>query len=481
MWVCGLLLAGSLSLAVGADPSPRTELPDTPLGRRVSVFVDVFQKGDRPGIVGFFERNLSAQALSQRPAAERADRILRLRTDLGQVTVRRADERPPASVVVIVEGERQRLSKLTFDFAPALPHHLLGIKVDDADADDLAGPPRPMTESEALTAIEQAMSEAAAADTFSGVVLVARDGRPLLHKAWGLASREFAVANRPDTKFNLGSINKLFTQVALGQLLEQGRISLDDPLGKHLPDYPNREAASRVTIRHLVAMQSGIGNIFGPKFEATPKDRLRRNADFLPLFAAEPLLFEPGKESRYSNGGYVVLGEVIARVSGEDYHDYVRKHVFQPAGMADTDSYEADAVVPNLAEGYTRDEEGERASNAPRRRNVYSRPARGSAAGGGYSTAEDLLRFASALLADRLLTPAWTDWIVARVEPAPGRPPADRTRGGIAYTGGAPGINAALELDRDPAWTVIVLANDDPPTANRMAKKVRRLIDAIQN
>jgi len=99
-----------------------------------------------------------------------------------------------------------------------------------------------------------------------------------------------------------------------------------------------------------------------------------------------------------------------------------------------------DAVVPNLAEGYTRDEEGERASNAARRRNVYSRPARGSAAGGGYSTAEDLLRFASALLADRLLTPAWTDWIVARVEPAPGKPPADRTRGGIAYTGGAPGI-----------------------------------------
>jgi len=149
--------------------------------------------------------------------------------------------------------------------------------------------------------------------------------------------------------------------------------------------------------------------------------------------------------------------------------------------MADTDSYEADAVVPNLAEGYARDEEGERPSNAVRRRNVYSRPARGSAAGGGYSTAQDLLRFGSALLADRLLTPPWTDWIVARVEPAPGKPPADRTRGGIADTGGAPGVNAALELDRDPAWTVIILANDDPPTASRMAKKVRRLIDAMQN
>jgi CubicO group peptidase (beta-lactamase class C family) len=480
MWACGLLLAGLVSLAAEGDLPAGTGLPDTPLGRRVGVFLDAFRKADRPGIVGFFEQNLTVQALAQRPAAERADRILRLRTELGQVTLRRADERPPASLVVIVEGERQGLSKLTFDFAPAPPQQLLGIKLDEADADDLAGPPRPLSAPEALSAIEQAVSEAAAADAFSGVVLVARDGRRLLHRAWGLASRELSVLNRPDTKFNLGSINKLFTQVALGQLLGQGRLSLDDPLGKHLPDYPNREAAARVTIRHLVEMRSGIGNIFGPAFDATPKDRLRRNADFLPLFAAEPLLFEPGTESRYSNGSYVVLGEVIARVSGEDYHEYVRRHVFQPAGMVDTDSYDADAVVPNLAEGYTRGGENEGASNAPRRRNLYSRPARGSAAGGGYSTAPDLLRFASALLADRLLAPAWTDWIVARVEPAPGKPPADRTRAGIAYTGGAPGINAALEVDRDPARTVIVLANDDPPAATRVARKVRRLIDAVQ-
>ena len=98
MWVCSLLLAGSFPLVVGAGPSPRAELPDTPLGRRVSVFVDAFQRADRPGIVGFFEQNLSAEALLQRPAAERADRIVRLRTDLGQVTVRRADQRATASL-----------------------------------------------------------------------------------------------------------------------------------------------------------------------------------------------------------------------------------------------------------------------------------------------------------------------------------------------------------------------------------------------
>jgi CubicO group peptidase (beta-lactamase class C family) len=235
-----------------------------------------------------------------------------------------------------------------------------------------------------------------------------------------------------------------------------------------------------VTIRQLLEMQSGIGDFFGAKFEATPKDRLRKNVDFLSLFAADPLLFEPGKETRYSNGGFVVLGEVIARVSGRDYHDYVREHVYGRAGMTDTDSFDADASVPNLAEGYTRGGGGDASTRmATRRRNIYSRPARGSAAGGGYSTAEDLLRFGAALTADRLLAAPWTEWVLTRSEPAPGKPLGDRRGGGLGVAGGAPGINAAFELDRESGWTVVVLANDDPPMATQMAQKVRRLLDAV--
>jgi CubicO group peptidase (beta-lactamase class C family) len=336
-----------------------------------------------------------------------------------------------------------------------------------------------MSEAEALAAIEKAASEAAAADRFSGVVLVARDGKVLLHRAWGLASREYEVANRPDTKFNLGSINKIFTRVAVGQLVEAGRLSLDDTVGKHLPDYPNPDAR-KATVRQLLEMKSGIGDFFGEEFEATPKDRLRRNSDYLPLFAKKPLLYPPGTDRRYSNGGYVVLGEIVAKASGRGYHEYVRESVYGRAGMADTESYEADVPVPNLAEGYTRSWDGEDRTDGPRRRNIYTRPARGSAAGGGYSTGPDLLRFATALQADRLLSPSFTEWFMTGAGPVPGPVPGDRKRGAFGFAGGAPGISALLEIDRKTGLVVVVLANDDPPAATSLGKEIGRLLGAIR-
>jgi CubicO group peptidase (beta-lactamase class C family) len=177
-----------------------------------------------------------------------------------------------------------------------------------------------------------------------------------------------------------------------------------------------------------------------------------------------------------------VLGEIVSRVSGIDYYSYVRKNIYEPAGMTNTDSYEADIPVPNLAAGYTRIWEGMARETGPRRNNIYSRPARGSAAGGGYSTAEDLLRLANALASDKLLSPAYTEWIMTGVEPSSTRklPPGPRTRGGLGFAGGAPGINALLEMDRETGYTVIVLGNYDPPAAVNVGKKVRRLLAAIK-
>jgi CubicO group peptidase (beta-lactamase class C family) len=467
------------------QPAPAQEatraLPDTPAGRRVEAFLTAFGSGDASQLERFFVASTNPQSAAARPPAQRALRVGAVRQELGSVKLRKVEAKSPESITIFVEGDRGQLLGIGFRFEPGPDCWLAGLTVDEATPEDLAGPAPPMTEQEALVALDRAIEQAVGADEFSGAVLVARRGKPVFQKAWGMASKEFDVPNRPDTKFNLGSINKIFTRIAVAQLVEKGKLTLDDTIGKHLAGYPNREAAAKVTIRQLLEMQSGIGDFFGVRFDSTPKDRFRHNADFLPMFADQPLAFPPGTQRQYSNGSYVVLGEIVARISETDYYDYVRDHIFVPAGMKDTDSYETDVPVANLAEGYTRNWDDVERTSGPRRRNIYTRPARGSAAGGGYSTAPDLLRFTEALVGDRLSSPPYTDWILTGAEPQPGQ--GGRTGapagGGLGIAGGAPGINAALEFDAATGDTIIVMSNYDPPAAMEIAKKARRIIGAI--
>ena len=230
---------------------------------------------------------------------------------------------------------------------------------------------------------------APATDEFSGAVLVARNGEVLLEDAWGLADRKAGTPNTTDTKFRIGSMNKMFTAVATLQLVEAGKLALDDPIGKHLPDYPNQDVASQVTVRHLLTHSGGTGDIFGPEFERN-RLTLREHRDYVDLYGSRAPEFEPGSRFEYSNYGFVLLGALIEAVSGESYYDYVRSNVFQPAGMTSTDSLPETDNVPNRAIGYMRAGDGWEP-------NTDTLPWRGTAAGGGYSTVGDLLRFAQAL------------------------------------------------------------------------------------
>ena len=195
------------------------------------------------------------------------------------------------------------------------------------------------------------------------------------------------------------------------------------------------------------------------------------------LFADLPLEFEPGSRQQYSNGGYIVLGAIIEKVSGRSYDDYVQEHICRPAGMLDTESYERDAPVPNRAIGYTRDE-GRAAG--PRHSNRETLPARGSSAGGGYSTAPDLLNLAMAVHGNRLLTPPYTTWFVTRVEPsAASVPDSGRTRS-FGWLGGSPGVNAAFKSNAATGYTLIVLSNYDPPSATEISREIEKLLSQIR-
>lgn len=288
---------------------------------------------------------------------------------------------------------------------------------------------------------------------FSGVVLLARDGKLLWRVARGMADRGTAKPIDVETAFNLGSINKLFTGIAVRQLAATGKLHLDSTIAAYWPAYPNREVARQVTISQLLTHRSGIGgDIFDAPAGGT-RLALRHNRDFLPLFVQEAQVFPPGTRQEYSNAGFVVLGMLVERISGIDYYQYVRDSIYRPAGMTRTNHYYRDSLPANTAIGYTRGEGGD----GPLRPNTDDLPGRGSAAGGGYSTAADLLRLLQALRANRV----------------PAGPPP-----GIGVAGGTGGVNAVVEGDLRGGYDLIVLTNLDPPAAQRVARLVRTWLGA---
>lgn len=316
------------------------------------------------------------------------------------------------------------------------------------------------------------IQELAAQGRFSGALLVAQDGEPILKQAYGQADRALDLPNQVDTKFNLGSMDKMFTAVAIMQLVEQGRLALDDVIAEHLPDYPNQEVAKVVTIHHLLTHTSGLGDYSESDRYKAVQDQIRSLEDYLPLFVDTPLEFEPGEQFRYSNSGFIVLGLIIEEVTGQSYYDHVRLNIFEPSGMTDTGAFELDAGTPNLAWGYTRFDAESNAMDAIRNNSSWM-PMRGGSAGGGFSTVEDLLRFGNALLGHRLLSPASTELLLAgKVRMGEhaqyGYGFIDRMVGNqraVGHGGGAPGVCSLMNIYLDLGYTTVVLTNSDEDCA----------------
>ncbi|HEV7905930.1 MAG TPA: serine hydrolase domain-containing protein [Pyrinomonadaceae bacterium] len=351
------------------------------------------------------------------------------------------------------------------------------------DATGKTGATVETSEAARLKELEALLERAAAADTFSGAVLVARDGTPVFKKAYGMANQEKRAANHTDTKFNLGSMNKMFTSVAVAQLAERGKLSYDDTIAKHLPDYPDKEVAAKVTIHQLLTHTSGLGNYMTDAWVEN-RAKIKTVADLLPYFAAQPLKFAPGTSWQYSNAGFVVLGLIVEKLSGQSYYDYVRAHIFKPAGMRDTDSYESTSDVANLAVGYTRmGADGRGRPENPRRPNTFWLPFKGSPAGGGYSTLEDMLKFDRALRTHKLLNAKFTELITQGKVDAPFGKYAygfgdSRVNGKryVGHNGGAPGTAAQFESYTDTGYTLVVLANYDPPAVMPLIREIEGIV-----
>jgi CubicO group peptidase (beta-lactamase class C family) len=431
--VCLVLFTAAVLAPAASAPTPT----DTPETRRIRAFFAAAEKQDEEATRAFIEQNFPPEALKELPLAQRLRRIHGLVTRLGPLEVVRFLSPRPRSAGAIVRSKKTGgLFQVVLELEEGPRRGVLGVDIEEAEEDTPAGETPKSTDAELSSAVDATASALAARDAFSGVVLLARSGKPFFQKAWGLADRGLGVANRVDTKFNVGSIGKAFTRAAVMHLVQAGRLSLGDTVRKHLPE-TRIPSADRITLQMLLDMTSGLGDIFGKRYQETPKESLRELSDFLRLFEAEPLRFAPGEGREYSNAGYVVLGLILEKVSGRSYWDLVRDRVFTPAGMASTGPFGPDEIVANRAIGYTKSENGSWRSN------VYALPARASSAGGVHSTAADLLAFS-------LSGP-----------------------GGISIAGGTSGANAVLDAPGGNAVAIIVLANADPPCAERLARRIR--------
>ena len=453
-----------------ATPSP----PDTPAGRRIQALLQAFDAGTPRAIETFVTANFAAEALKEAPATERALRLGGMAQQTGPLEFHRVVRRTRDEVVFLARSKKTGgWLEIGMRLEPSEPFGIRGFRFEDVPDPNAPKESRKGSDAEVAAAARAHLEKLASSGEFSGVVLIAKDGKPFFHEAYGMADRALSAPNRRDTKFNLGSINKTFTQVAIAQLAAKGKLSLSDTIRRHLPDYSGA-GADTITIEQLLTMRSGMGDFFGAKYDATPKDRIRTLADYVPLFVNEPLRFAPGTSRAYSNAGYIVLGLVVEKLSGETYHDYVRRHVYEPAGMDATDAYAPDAIVSNRAIGFTARDENDKPLPEPTT-NMYSLPGRGSSAGGGYSTAEDLLRFDAAMRGGKLLPPDWTEWyFTGRAPGAAGAGAPAKPGGGKGVAGGAPGINAILEMDLDTGYTVVVLSNMDPPSAETAGRTIRQ-------
>jgi CubicO group peptidase (beta-lactamase class C family) len=451
------VLSLCFSLVQFEAPSLKARLPDTVQGQLVAAYLDAFNASGEERMRTFWGQYGTKDQSAQVTAETRLERFRMMRQRLGKLEMLKLVESSESAITVQVKSSEGSLAEFTFELASTVPPTLRGIGVEELEPGQEGKPPADpkANNREWVEAVEGYLNQTVSRDQFSGAVLLARGDQVVFEKAYGFADTAAKISNRIDTKFNLGSINKIFTNIAIHQLVRQGKLSLEDRIGKFLPGYPNKDAAAKVTIRHLLAMTSGIGDFFGERYEQAPKERLKAIAAYLPLFADLPLEFEPGSRSRYSNGGYIVLGAIIEQASNTDYYAYVKKNIYEPAGMKESGWFEKDKLPANTALGYTYQDRPVVKSGDGRNPNYSTLPGKGSSAGGGYSTVRDLLAFAKAMKAGVLSSPDFN---------------ADR----LGIAGGAPGISAVLDSGQD--YVVIVLSNYDPPAAEGAARQIRAWI-----
>jgi CubicO group peptidase (beta-lactamase class C family) len=428
-------------------------------------WLEPFNARDEAGLSAW-AKNLAPELAKEFPPVKH---LLGFRDNTGGFDIKQTETATPTRFVALLEErDGDQFARVTLELDASN-------QVSALDMEVVPTPPEykqaRLSEADAIAALKAELDAQVAKDRFSGTVVVAKNGKAIFTQAYGMADRDKKVANTLGTRFRIGSMNKMFTATAILQLVQAKKLSLDDTVGKHLTDYPNKNVATKVTIHHLLTHTGGTGDIFGPEFEKKRLD-LRTLDSYVKLYGERDLVHEPGADDRYSNYGFLLLGVIIERVTKKSYYDHVQASIFRPAKMASTSSPFEDKPMAGRSIAYTND-----AGKWTDAKDTL--PIRATSAGGGDSTVGDLLKFANALTANKLLDKKHVELLTSRK--------TGENAGGYAYGfgtseedgircfghgGGAPGMNGDLQIC-DSGYTIAVLANLDPPAAGRIVRFIK--------
>jgi CubicO group peptidase (beta-lactamase class C family) len=470
------LVALAVPYAAIDAQSPAAALPNTPVGQLARDWLRQCDQPNRDQLTQWFTAHLSDSASHRTPAKGRADNQLATCEANGGFRAV-ADTQVGDTIRVQMVG-RKSGTWLT----------LLVVANDAGKLDGtgtlLSTPPESVMPSHLSDAglaadVRQVVARVGAAGLFSGIVVVARDTQLIVRVMAGYANRARHTPITGTTQFTLGSMGKMFTAASIGQLVDQGKLSFDDHVGKFFPDYPNAAVRDQVTIGMLLSHTGGLGDFLARRTPEMMTKGVARAAEFMPLYDQDAPLFPPGTRWSYSNAGLALAGAIVEKVSGEDYPVYIREHIFTPAGMVNSDPNNRPHAATNLVTPYTKfTDQGQSADWVEAPADI------GSPAGGAISTADDLVRFAAALRSGRLVRPAT---FVAMTTPRHAVPTGDQYgyameimdvygRTVVGHGGGFPGVSTHLYLVLGTPYTVVVLGNQDPPSDGYVGRMTVALV-----
>jgi CubicO group peptidase (beta-lactamase class C family) len=446
--LCGAL---AISTPVASAQTPTAALPDSKPGHLVAEWLQLCQTPNVDQMTKWLAANLLADAVQRVPPEPRARDQSALCTANGGL----------------------RVAHITSSDSTSILLELVGVKSDTWFKMTL-------TANAAIASnVRRIVAKLTEAGLFSGVVTVARGTQTIVTVSGGYANRARHTPMTGSTQFTLGSMGKMFTAASIGQLVDQKKMSFDDTVGKFFPDYPNKTVRDRVTVGMLLSHTAGLGDFLGKRTPEMMKTGVKRAAEFMPLYDTDEPLFAPGTSWAYSNAGLALAGAIVEKVSGEDYPDYLRTHIFAVVGMPNSDPNNIPHTTAQSVTPYTKF-----TPTGPSTDWVEAEHDIGSPAGGAISTADDLVRFADALRGGKLVSKATFEELTKSRATVPFGAKYGYAmevhdtygRTVVGHGGGFAGVSTHLYLVLDSPYTVVVLANQDPPADSYAGATVLALV-----